>query len=64
LGTKAPICLDAADSNDSGVVDLSDAVYSLQFLFIGGPAPAAPFGACGMDGTEDGLDCVTFPICP
>jgi hypothetical protein len=28
------------DSNSSGVVDLTDGVVTLNFLFIGGPAPA------------------------
>ena len=63
LGTQALPCLDAADVNDSGTVDISDAVYGLGFLFLGGPAPLAPFGACGMDGTPDELDCLRFPPC-
>ena len=37
-------CLDAADVNDSGDVDLTDAVQLLGWLFLGGvpPAPPAP----------------------
>ena len=50
-------CADAADADDSGAVDLADAVYLLSGLFLGGPAPAAPFPACGEDPTEDALGC-------
>jgi hypothetical protein len=52
-------CDDAADSNDDGALSLTDAVYSLGFLFAGGPAPPAPFGACGKDGTADDLSCAS-----
>ena len=38
-------------------------VYSLSFLFLGGPVPVEPFGDCGRDPTEDGLDCASFPAC-
>ena len=38
-GLNCTTCDDAADSNDDGSVDLSDAVYSLGFSFLGGPMP-------------------------
>ncbi len=60
---EAFACSDAADVNDSGSADISDAVYSLHFLFLGGPAPLPPFEICGMDPTEDTLDCVSFSGC-
>jgi hypothetical protein len=63
LGTGDLRCLDAADSNDSGAVDISDAVYSLQFLFIGGPAPKSPFPECGMDPFLDDLTSESFSAC-
>jgi hypothetical protein len=50
-------CADAADADDSGAIDLADAIHLLSALFLGGPAPAAPFPACGTDPTEDALDC-------
>jgi hypothetical protein len=56
-------CDDAADADDSGALDTSDAVFLLSALFRGGPAPAAPFPACGEDGTEDALDCEEYEIC-
>jgi len=37
------------DCNDDGVVDLSDAVFDLGFLFVGGPAPGC-IEACNTNG--------------
>jgi hypothetical protein len=34
-GAPAPRCLDAADADDSGQVELSDAVFLLEALFQG-----------------------------
>lgn len=51
-------CSDAADSNDDGGVDVSDAVYLFNFLFRGGPQPAAPYPEAGLDETPDDLDCL------
>lgn len=56
-------CRDAADANDDGSNDISDAIYLLQFLFSSGPVPPLPFPGCGVDRTEDTLDCVSSP-CP
>ena len=55
-GAAVP-CADAADTNDSGLIELADASQLLSGLFLGGPAPAAPFPACGEDPTEDALGC-------
>ncbi|MBN1442175.1 MAG: hypothetical protein JXA90_05665 [Planctomycetes bacterium] len=65
-GTSVPGCLDAADVDDSGTIDLSDAVYSLNFLFLGGPLPPLPHPECGVDPTDDALDCREFSgdVCP
>ena len=52
LGDKAPACLEAADSNDDGALDLSDGVFVLAFLFLDGPAPPPP----GPPGMPCGLD--------
>ena len=57
LGASDPGCQDARDANDDGAADISDGVYVLNHLFTGGPAPLAPFGACGCDETEDALTC-------
>ena len=56
--------LDAADADDSGELNLSDAVWIFRYLFLGGDAPPDPGPAtCGEDPTDDDLGCVT-PGCP
>jgi len=57
LGMEPPACLDAADINDDGRVDLADPVFCLDFLFRGGRPPPEPFPGPGLDPTEDALDC-------
>ena len=57
-----PVCIDPLDADDDGVVGLTDAIYTLSFLFQGGPPPESPFPACGADPTGDGLgDCENDP---
>ena len=58
-------CLDAADANDDGSVNVVDVVYVLYFQFEPGgfPPPAPPFGFCGVDPTADALDCVEYVPC-
>ncbi|OUU23060.1 MAG: hypothetical protein CBC13_06535, partial [Planctomycetia bacterium TMED53] len=56
-------CEDAADSNDDGNIDVSDAVRTLQYLFAGSTIPA-PIDTCGVDQTDDGLDCAQGSNCP
>ena len=53
----------AADANDTGRVDLSDAVFILNYLFVGGAVPPAPFRQCGLDPTPDELGCAVYPSC-
>lgn len=61
----ASTCADAADANDDGAVDIGDAVFSLSALFSGGPAPTAPGTlSCGMDPTDDVLECGAYAACP
>lgn len=57
----AVVCLDGVDSNDDGAVDISDAISILNYIFAGGPPPAAPGPIdCGIDSTDDGLDCSDY----
>ena len=58
-----PSCLDAADANDDGAVDLADGVYILQNLFANGPALLPPHPDCGVDQTLDGQDCAEYLHC-
>lgn len=56
----APLCLDAADTNDDGTIDLGDGIYLINYLFNDGPNPLAPFPAAGEDTTPDTLDCAVW----
>ena len=51
LGGELPGCLSAADTNADGEVDISDAAYTLSFLFLGGPGLPAPT-SCGNSDSE------------
>ena len=63
-GSTAPICEDAADANDDGLLQgIPDAITILNALFAGGTIPA-PFPACGVDPTADVLTCVVVGNCP
>lgn len=57
LGGDTLPCEDAADLDDDGTVELSDAILLLNFLFRGGAPPASPFPASGIDETLDSLGC-------
>jgi hypothetical protein len=34
-----PVCADAADADDDGSLSITDAIYTLDCLFLGGPRP-------------------------
>jgi len=64
LGFAPRGCDDAMDTNDSGDVDVSDAVALFGYLFTGGVAPPPPGAtSCGLDTTDDGLDCELYAVC-
>lgn len=48
-GRQTINCMEAADVNDDGAVQIDDAVLLLHTLFIGGTEPAAPFPYPGSD---------------
>ena len=50
-------CLDAGDFDDSGLLDVTDAVLMLTFLFLDGAVPPPPFPTPGPDPTEDEVCC-------
>lgn len=56
-------CEDAADANDDGGVNLTDAVFILNAVFRGGPQPPEPSASCGPDPTEDGIGCSSNGLC-
>ena len=64
LGTACPGCRDAGDLNDDGAMDISDAIYGLNFLFSGAPPPPHPGPeACGSDPTLDPLPDCAYSRC-
>jgi hypothetical protein len=63
LGEGPLECMDAADFDDSGIVDLSDPIGILTFLFLSGPQPPEPYPGCGPDTTMDSIDCSGFAGC-
>ncbi|MBI4601005.1 MAG: formylglycine-generating enzyme family protein [Planctomycetes bacterium] len=51
-------CADAADADDNGKIDITDAIYILNFAFVTKAArprrlPPAPYPSCGEDPTLD-----------
>ena len=50
-------CEDAADFDDSGRLELADALLSLGFVFLNGVSPPAPHPDPGLDPTSDSLCC-------
>jgi hypothetical protein len=64
LGHSEPLCLDAADIDDSGYIDLTDGVFTFSFLFLGGSPPAPPgLLLCGFDPSDDPLGCNSYEPC-
>mgnify|MGYP002638764144 CR=1 FL=1 len=63
FGGPALACVDSCDGNDDGIFDLADAIFILAHRFSGGPDPSAPYPACGVDPTADGVSCATPPGC-
>ncbi|MFN0058982.1 MAG: dockerin type I repeat-containing protein [Planctomycetota bacterium] len=63
-GFPVSSCLDACDHNNDGLVDVADVVFLVQYIFLSGALPPAPFPGCGLDSTVDGLSCLNYPVCP
>ncbi len=64
LGSVALNCLDAADVNDDGDVDISDVIFGLVSIFQEGPEMPAPFLELGPDPTADGHNCAAYDVIP
>lgn len=57
-------CLKSCDMNDDGAFDLGDPIYGLSSLWgPGSPPVPTPHTYCGLDPTEDFLECEN-PACP
>jgi len=58
VGRSDITCEDAADVNNNGVVEISDAISLLNHFWRSGPPPTAPYPNPGVDtDTDDSLDC-------
>ncbi len=71
LGSEAPPCRESADLNNDGAINVTDPIYLLGHLFLGGPPPAepgSPAAACGLDpdppGSPGDLGCLGYEHCP
>ena len=70
LGGPAPVCREACDSDGNREVDISDASYLLNFLFLGGNSPPGwAAGGIGFDPTcevaDAEADCAAgHEVCP
>ena len=62
-GGVEPTCMDALDVDDSGRVVLTDPIFLLRRLFLGGEPIPAPAGSCGLDPTPDRLGCGSYAPC-
>ncbi|MFQ5653618.1 MAG: hypothetical protein ACE5GW_02670 [Planctomycetota bacterium] len=65
-GWPQPACADAADANDDGMYMVADALLLLNYGYIAGSPPPpepGPFD-CGLDPTDDALDCQLYDCTP
>ena len=61
-GMPSPNCMDAADVDDNGMIDMAD-VASLGLILAGAATPLPPGVVCGVDPTPDALGC-RISSCP
>jgi len=59
-----PGCLEAADANADGSLDISDGISLLYYLYAGGTAPPPPFPDCGIIPAGAFFPCDDHPTCP
>ena len=62
-GMTTPGCMDAADTDDNGEIEITDPIRTLNYLFLNGPPPSSPNAECGPDLSDDGLDCRSYSPC-
>lgn len=56
-------CLESCDANDDDELGLADAVFALNFIFLDGATPPAPYPGCSTDPTGGALGCESYPSC-
>ena len=57
------LCPDAMDVDGNRVIDGTDGVFVISYLFLQGPPPPPPFPACGPDTEEGALGCEVHAAC-
>lgn len=57
FANKPAACLDAADVNDNGEINIADPIYLLNHIFSDGPKPPEPYPKAGIDLTLDEFGC-------
>ncbi len=62
-GGFIPTCWDSADGNDDGAIDIADVISVLSYLFTGASPLPEPFGACGVDPSDEEVGCVEHAPC-
>ena len=61
--TNRSPCVNAANSNDDGAINVADGIALLGYLFSGTGDLPMPFPACGTDSTVDNLECNLYNGC-
>ncbi|MCS5626197.1 MAG: hypothetical protein NZ935_01340, partial [Planctomycetes bacterium] len=56
-GASVLDCEDHGDADDNGRLELTDAVFLLDFLFRSGVQPQPPYPAPGLDTSADPFEC-------
>ena len=60
----SPVCEKAMDVDSSDVVDFTDGIFLLNYLYLAGPKPGEPYPACGADSdTSLSISCGDFCGC-
>lgn len=58
-----PGCLEAADANADGLLDISDGISLLFYLYANGEPPPPPFPECGIAPIDAFFPCEEHPSC-
>ncbi len=58
-----PGCLEAADANADGLLDISDGISLLYYLYASGEQPPPPFPDCGITPIDAEFLCDDHPSC-
>ncbi|MGE4620347.1 MAG: DNRLRE domain-containing protein [Planctomycetota bacterium] len=64
FGNLPSDCPAALDFNGDGELNIADVISELDFIFQGGPAPAAPYPQCGIPVGSLDDSCESFTGCP